>query len=177
VTTVDDEADAAALASQAFDLAVQVRSLRDSTLVARRLAAVTFSLCAAPAYLVARGRPRSPADLRQHECIRRLGVSPETTWDLVHKRSGRRVRAPIGGRFECSDARLQSELLAAGFGIGLRPAAEVRRAVDRGSMEAVLPAYTLAPIPVWIVAPRGRLTVPRVAHVAAVVAQVVAGLA
>ncbi len=131
VVVLDENADVHA---RGFDLAVQVGALRDSSLVARRLSDVKYAMAATPAYLRDHGRPRKPSDLARLECIRRLGEEAETSWSLVH-RTGRHTRAPIGGRFECSDARLQAEVLYGGFGIGLRPAAEVRRAVQAGTLE------------------------------------------
>lgn len=175
IVVVDDDADLRGLHAQGIDLAVQVGVLRDSSLVAKRLGHVSFAMCATPAYLRAHGRPRTPSDLYRHECIRRLGSTTETTWSLVG-RTGRHVSAPIGGRLECSDARFQAEILYGGFGIGLRPAAEVRRAVKAGTLEQVLPAWTFAPIAVWVLAPKGRLGLPRVARVVELLGRVVASL-
>jgi DNA-binding transcriptional LysR family regulator len=170
---VDDGAD---LHGQGLDLAVQVGSLRDSALVVKRIGEARYVMAATPSYLRAFGAPRAPADLVRHECIRRLSDEPEATWALVG-RSGRRLSAPLGGRFECSDARLQTEVLYAGLGIGVRPAAEVRRAEQAGSLERVLPAWSLAPIPVWVVSPKGRLRLDRVARVVEALTRAVASLA
>ena len=41
----------------------------DSTLIARSLGTVTWFLVATPAYLKKRGRPRSPDDLKKHDCL------------------------------------------------------------------------------------------------------------
>lgn len=172
LVVVDDAAD---LRGQGFDLAVQVGALRDSSLVAKRLGAPEFVMAATPRYLAEHGRPRTPTDLARHECIRRLGDAPETSWALVH-RSGRRAHGPLGGRLECSDARLQSEVLYAGFGIGLRPASEVREAARNGVLERVLPTWSLEPIVVWAVCPEGRLRLARVARVVELLSQVVSSL-
>lgn len=175
IVVVDDAADLRGIEARGFDLAVQVGQLRDSTLHGRRLGEVCFAMAAAPSYIRAAGRLRSPRDLAARECIRRLGSTPETVWRLVSD-GGRRVAAPIGGRLECDDARLQTEILYGGFGIGLRPAAEVRRAARAGVLEHVLPGWTHAPISVWAVAPKGRLRQPRVALVTELLARVVGSL-
>ena len=175
IVVVDDEADLGGLQAQGVDLAVQVGALRDSSLVARRLGNVSFAMCATPGYLREYGRPRTPSDLHRHECIRRLGAVTETTWALVG-RTGRRVAARLGGRLECSDARFQAEVLYGGFGIGLRPAAEVRRAAQAGTLEPVLPTWSLAPISVWVVAPKGRLRLPRVEKMVELLTRVVVSL-
>lgn len=171
VAVVDDNAD---IRKHGFDLAVQAGQLRDSSLIAKRLGHADYSLAATPSYLRVAGTPRSPVDLVDHECIRLLGETRETTWALVG--AGRRATAKLGGRFECSDARLQGELIYAGFGIGLLPAAEVRRGQHTGKLERVLPRWQFAPVPVWAVAPRGRLQLDRVARVYEVLLRAVAAL-
>lgn len=176
IMVVDDDADLLGLSAGGIDLAVQVGRLKDSALVAKRGGDVPFAMCATPGYLRTYGRPRTPSDLSRHECIRRLGSVPEATWPLVD-RQGRKRMTPIGGRLECSDARFQSEVLYAGFGIGLRPAAEVRRAVHDGALERVLPSFSLEPVPVWIVSPKGRLRLPRVVRVADLIVRVIGSLA
>lgn len=176
IAVVDDDADLPSLHAQGIDLAVQVGVLKDSAFVAKRLGDVPFAMCASPSYLRAYGRPKTPGDLVRHECIRRLGAVPETTWPLV-SRTGRKRAAAIGGRLECSDARFQAEILYGGFGIGLRPAAEVRRAVQAGTLEKVLPSFSLEPVPVWLVGPKGRFRLPRVMRVAELLSRVIASLA
>lgn len=176
ILVVDDDSDLLGLHAQGIDLAVQVGTLKDSALVAKRLGDVPFAMCATPGYLRTYGRPKKPDDLLRHECIRRLGPAPESTWPLV-SRTGRKVAAPIGGRLECSDARLQTEILYSGFGIGLRPAAEVRRAVKAGALEAVLPSFSLEPVTVWLVGPKGRFRLARVTRVVELLGRVIASLA
>lgn len=175
VDVVDEATDHSTLVARGLDLAVQVGAQRDSSLVARRMPEVAFVMCATPAYLARRGRPRHPRDLRDHECIRRLGTPKETHWPLVGPQR-RRVDALLGGRLACSDARFQSEVLHAGFGIGLRPAREVRRAAELGQLERVLPGWAYPSIPVWLVGTRDRFKLPRVARVADAVADVIAQL-
>jgi len=55
------------LVDEGFDMAVRIGKLEDSSLVARKLAPARRTICAAPAYLQARGVPASPDDLKAHE--------------------------------------------------------------------------------------------------------------
>lgn len=57
------------LVEEGWDLAVRIGVLRSSTLVARRLAPCRTVVCAAPAYLDARGTPRRVGDLAGHNCL------------------------------------------------------------------------------------------------------------
>lgn len=172
LAVVDDDAE---LRRHGYDVAVQPGRLRDSALVARRLGTARYQLAASPAYVRAAGALRRPTDLVRHQCLRRLGDAPELAWSLVGL-GDRTATARLGGRVECSDARLLSELIYAGVGIGLLPAAEVRRGQRAGTLERVLPTWEYAPIPVWAVSPKGRLALPRVARVVEVLERAVAAL-
>jgi DNA-binding transcriptional LysR family regulator len=57
------------LAEEGWDVAIRIGALRDSSLVARRLARCRMMICAAPSYLAARGTPRTTADLAGHNCL------------------------------------------------------------------------------------------------------------
>ena len=57
------------LVEERFDLGIRAGTLADSTLIARSLGSVSWFLVATPAYLKKRGRPRSPDDLKKHDCL------------------------------------------------------------------------------------------------------------
>ena len=53
-----------------FDLAIRIGHLPESSLIARRIASCRSVICAAPAYLARHGRPETPAELAEHNCLR-----------------------------------------------------------------------------------------------------------
>ncbi|MEO8668150.1 MAG: LysR substrate-binding domain-containing protein [Bauldia sp.] len=57
------------LVEEGWDLAIRIGQLRDSILIARKLAPIRTVLCAAPAYLERHGSPRTVADLQAHNCL------------------------------------------------------------------------------------------------------------
>jgi DNA-binding transcriptional LysR family regulator len=57
------------LVEEGWDLAVRIGQLRDSSLVARKLAPARAVLCASPEYLAIHGPPRTAADLARHNCL------------------------------------------------------------------------------------------------------------
>lgn len=57
------------LAEEGWDLAIRIGNLRDSSLIARRIAPCRTAVCAAPSYLKAHGTPRRVADLASHNCL------------------------------------------------------------------------------------------------------------
>src|SRR3954454_15056500 len=52
-----------------YDLAVRIGSLKDSALIARRIAPVRAVVLASPSYLADRGRPERPGDLANHDLL------------------------------------------------------------------------------------------------------------
>src|SRR4051812_37433445 len=58
------------LVDRGIDLAVRFGRLRDSRLIATRLASRTRLLCASPAYIAQRGFPERLEELTHHSCLR-----------------------------------------------------------------------------------------------------------
>ncbi|MEZ4400492.1 MAG: LysR family transcriptional regulator [Kofleriaceae bacterium] len=144
------------------DLVLHVGAIPQTSIVARRIATVTWWLAATSAYLDRHGRPRRPSDLARHRCLRYLGERPQDAWQLLD-RAGRTVVVPVGGTFESDDSRVLGDATYAGLGIGVRPRAEVVAAVAAGRLERVLPAHVFDRIVLHALLPPGRLRVPRVA--------------
>src|SRR5438552_17525925 len=71
------------LVHEGFDLALRVGKLADNRLVARALGPVRAGIFAAPRYLKRRGRPRSVADVADHDCVLFRRVSGRAVWELV----------------------------------------------------------------------------------------------
>lgn len=134
-------------------------------LTARHIGALAWSLCASPGYVARFGAPRQPAELSQHQCLLARNPDPERTWHLVGAR-GHEVSVAVSGNLESDHPRLLLEAMLQGLGIGIRPALEVLAATSRGEWVHVLPDWGFKPIPVALVAPRGRLRVPGVRLVA-----------
>lgn len=57
------------LVEEGWDAAIRLGSLRDSSLIARRLAPARIVLCASPDYLERHGAPKTVAELASHNCL------------------------------------------------------------------------------------------------------------
>ncbi len=133
-------------------------------LTARSLGSLAWSLCASPGYVARHGVPRTPEELVGHRCLLARNPDPERAWHLVS--GAREVTVPVTGNLESDHPRLLFEAMLQGLGIGIRPVAEVQAAAARGEWVHVLPEWGFKPIPVALVAPRGRMRVPSVRLVA-----------
>jgi DNA-binding transcriptional LysR family regulator len=150
------------LVAEGIDIGVIVGQLPETTFVGRLLGRATWVLAAAPSYLDAHGRPRTPADLSAHRCLRLFSSPPQDEWTLVDRR-GREVVVGVRGGYEADDSRALGDATYVGLGIGVRPAGECARAEREGRLERVLPGYRFQPLDVYALVPKGRLRVPRVA--------------
>ena len=71
------------LVEQGVDVAMRMGRLADSTLGARYLGTNPWVMVGAPAYLAARGAPRVPADLAQHDCLIYSSVQGDDRWHFT----------------------------------------------------------------------------------------------
>ena len=124
------------LVAERFDLGLRVaRRLADSTLVARRVAAIAFRAYASPVYLARRGAPRGEEELARHDWV-------------VFKGGPQKLR-PVGpkelvgvtghDRVLCDDLLFARDAVRAGAGIGLLPTFLAEPDVLAGTLARVLP--------------------------------------
>ncbi|WP_067649269.1 LysR family transcriptional regulator [Dokdonella koreensis] len=150
------------LVSEGFDLAIRIGALEDSRLVARRIAANRRVLCAAPAYLARRGRPRTPQALGEHECLLLFGSGGrQDSWRFGTPEGGETV-VRVQGRFESNFGELLRDAAVAGEGIAVHSLWHVADDLRAGRLEVVLPDYPIAATAISAVMPQRRLVPPRV---------------
>ncbi|MCU0676961.1 MAG: LysR family transcriptional regulator [Myxococcota bacterium] len=158
-------------AKAGLDVSVHVGPPPDSDHVARRLGSTRWVLAATAGYLERRGRPRSPEELAAHACLRFASPSVETSW-VLRDRRGRETVAALGSGFVCDDSRTLALACDRGLGIGVRSSADVRT----HRLERVLPRWSLPPLEVFAVTPRGRARLRRVARCLDVLSECVGAL-
>lgn len=104
------------LSAHRIDVAIRIGVLPDSDLVATRLAPFTRLVCASPDYIAKNGRPATPLDLLQHNC---LSTDATRTVPGLWCFPGVNKGAPLAvrGSFRSNDTN--SLLLAGLAGIGV----------------------------------------------------------
>jgi DNA-binding transcriptional LysR family regulator len=126
------------LVEERIDLAVRIGNQLDDTLVARRIATCRSVVCAAPAYLAAHKRPRSPEQLRAHQCLTHAHVG-RTQWRL--QREGETVKVPVTGPLQSNEVAVTRQAALDGLGIALLPTYFISDDLAQGRLERLLPAY------------------------------------
>lgn len=146
------------IVASGYDLAIRIATLKDSDLVARRLAANPRILCASPDYLAERGTPRTLADLGQHDCIL---LSPVGKWPFVIE--GELHRVPLSGRFTSTSVEAVRAIAADGSGMAMLTRWDVRRHLAEGRLvEVTLEDASTEQLSIWAVTPTRRYVPPRV---------------
>lgn len=142
------------LVAEAYDVALRMGPLTDSSLVAKRLGHVRTGYYASPAYLSRRGTPRNPDALEGHECV--LVAEPGTSevWFFTGPKGARTV--PVSGRLQVPSVRAGHAAARAGLGLVRLPTVLVADDVRAGVLVPVLEAVTPPGLPVFAVYPSSR---------------------
>jgi DNA-binding transcriptional LysR family regulator len=149
------------LASDGFDLAIRIGELRDSSLVARRLAPNRRVLCASPEYLQRRGMPTKPDQLPAHDCLAIVsGRNASNTWRL-RGGNGSEVSVRVRGRLESNLGEVVRDAALAGLGIALHSTWHVCEDLRAGRLQLVLPGYSPPESGIYAVMSQRRLVPAR----------------
>lgn len=108
------------LIDEGWDVAIRLGSLRDSSLIARTLAPIRVALCAAPAYLAARGTPRTIADLAEHNCLGYTLPTPASASRWLFGSDGATV-VPVRGTLVVNNGDALRDAAVAGLGLIYQP--------------------------------------------------------
>ena len=128
------------LVAEGFDFALRAGGVRDTSLVARKLAHVDAALFATPAYLARKGTPARPADLASHDCILFRPDRGRVTWTLTGPAGEETVE--VTGPVGADDFAFVQRIVLAGAGIGLLPSFLCSEAAASGGLVRVLPGLT-----------------------------------
>ncbi|NTV70661.1 MAG: LysR family transcriptional regulator [Azonexaceae bacterium] len=141
------------LVNENIDCAIRIGELTDSSLISVRLGEMRRMVVASPAYLVAHGVPRQPADLANHEC---LSLGQQRGWVFRDPESAQIDTIKVGGSFECNDGAVLHEWALAGRGLAWRSLWEVGQDLKEGTLTSVLDAWQAPPMGIYAVFPQRR---------------------
>jgi DNA-binding transcriptional LysR family regulator len=142
------------LVEERFDLGIRAGALADSTLISRSLGRVSWFFVAKTAYLKKRGRPKSPEDLKEHDCLF-FGAGANTV-PLRLEKNGATVQVEVPARLLVSDMDILHSVAAAGLGIALLPSFRSVDDLRAHELERVLRDWNAPSTPVQVVYPSTR---------------------
>ncbi len=143
------------LIEEGFDLAVRTGPLDDSSLICRKLSVLgSLRLFASPGYLEAKGAPRTPRDLAEHDCLVMTSEQEAVTWHLEGPEGT--VSVAVRPRMAVASWAILRELAVAGIGISRLPEMTGMHEVAAGRLVEILPEWAPQGDACYAVYPSGR---------------------
>lgn len=107
------------LVGEGYDTGLRISAMADSSLISRKLCDTRLVLCASPAYLAGRSRPKEVADLAAHSGIADSNTRGGPAWRF--ERRGETVAVKIDPVLTVNSAIAVRQALLAGLGLGICP--------------------------------------------------------
>jgi DNA-binding transcriptional LysR family regulator len=142
------------LIEEGVDLAIHNGELKDSTLIAQRIATTPVITVATPAYLAAHGEPLTPSDLDRHRCIIFAPQGAPRPWGFAGKFGDIEHRPK--GSFRTNDADQIRTAVLADLGLAHTPGWLFTREIAAGTVRLVLRDHEPTPLAICTVHPSGR---------------------
>ncbi len=141
------------LIEHGIDIAVRIGKQTDSTLICRRIGTIYRNVVASPTYLEKYGRPKSPQDLVNHNCL--VFRMPNGNLDNQWQVNGQMVN--VKGNFILSQTSQLIELVASGYGIGYIPMLEILNTTDHKRMVPLFSQQDNRQEDIWFVYLKSQL--------------------
>ena len=149
------------LIDEGVDAALRIGELADSSMVATRIGEVRRVVVAAPRYLKQNPRIEEPGDLAKHQIITMAHLPNSWTFPPLAGSSVPRS-VQVTPRLVTNSIRGAVASAAGGRGVALFFSYQVSEQVQNGELEIVLAGHEPAALPVHVITPQGRLSVPKV---------------
>lgn len=130
------------LTTNNLDAGVRIGEQVERDMIAVRLTPdLRWSVIGAPAYLAARGRPRTPEELTQHECIRYRFLTAGSIYRWEFVRGGREFSVDPPGSVTVNDGTLMMTCALKGLGLIYTADLFAARELAAGELEPVLEEF------------------------------------
>ena len=137
------------------DLAIRIGPLPDSSLKASRVGLIRHVVCGSPVYFGRRGKPKSPFELSDHDCVTFQGLSSPDTWTFRIKKTEKPIA--IHSRLVVNTAEAAIDAAIAGVGMTRVLSYQIAQALMSGALDVALQAFEPTPWPVNLVYGGGQV--------------------
>ena len=130
------------IVADGFDLGLRAENLVPSDMIVISLGQPQrYAVVGSPVYFAKHGRPRSPADLLNHQCIRiRLPNGAIYPWHF--ERAGEVTRLDVTGQLTLDEPGVAKAVVLEGVGLGFFMEQDVQDELEAGQFERVLEEWT-----------------------------------
>jgi DNA-binding transcriptional LysR family regulator len=148
------------MVAEGVDLKIRAGAIADSTLIVRRIGAVSRYVLAATTYLEAHGRPLRPDDLSAHDCLVFTAAATASQWHFSGPQG--LVTVNVQGRLRSDSGDAIRAAVLDGYGIAALPAWYFLDEIEQGRVQLLLRDWDIPPTPVHLIYPSRRNLPPRV---------------
>jgi len=125
------------LVEEGYDLAIRITRLEDSSLIARRLAPFSLTICGSPQLIARTGAPEKPQDLARMPCIVDTNGRWLSNWPFMRE-NGEMFSVPVSGPLEANSPLTTRAAAIAGLGFAPLPDFIAKPALESGQLVSVL---------------------------------------
>jgi len=128
-----------------IDIAIRIGHLKDSSLMAKKVASLRWIVCGSPAYLEKNGIPETPNDLDTHKLVNLTVHDHRYNWEFKNAEKIRPKKDLVVNSILASKAAALAD-----WGLIQALSYQVATEIEEGSLIPVLEDYATPPIPVHI---------------------------
>ena len=140
-----------------YDLAIRVaKNLDDTSLIAKKLTTIKPCVVASPAYLKTHSTPKTPADLKDHNCVFYANVAASEQWQFIGP-DGSKKSVRVGGTATTNSGTMQLAIAKAGLAVATLPAFFLREALAAGEVVPILSNWDQPESALYALYPERRL--------------------
>jgi len=127
-----------------FDLALRHGPLADSSMISRTILRTRYHVCASPAYLARTGRPATPADIGERDCLTFPLPGFSDVWRL-RDADGRESEIPVRSALSANSGLVLRDCALQGLGIVLLSDWLIGADLDAGRLVDLFPDHVATP--------------------------------
>jgi len=143
------------LIQEGFDLGIRIADLKDSSLIARKLASVSTVVCASPDYLKAHGTPATPEDLNEHQCLTYSYLDIPDQWSFIDLQ-GQLQTITVPNVMQVNNGDFMRRAAIADLGVLRQPTFIAYESITKGELIPILEDYTIPSINAYAIYPPTR---------------------
>ena len=138
------------LIAEGYDLAIRAGTLKDSSLIARRICSRKLLTCGSASYFERYGKPDSINALVNHNCL----VGTLSSWRF--RDGGKHFDLRVEGNWRSNNGRALLHAALKGLGLVQLPSFYLENAIRQGTLQPVLEAFNPTDTGIWAVYPHNR---------------------
>ena len=148
---------------ESFDLVIGALPASYPNVIDFPLGPYSIALCAAPAYIEAKGAPENPNELIDYDCL--TSVLLGNTWVFENAENSQSTTSvEVRSKFHVNDTRVLREAARKGIGIAVLPRFLVREDLANGTLVELMPAHPVPTFWMKAVVPRIKMNKPAVSQ-------------